>query len=245
MVKPSPPSAEQLDHLIGHTDHRPLTPDEHAALRVGVRQLRASLAGTAAALRRASSGAFHQQVAKERLASVRAECTRIAAEIDASRYEYDNGMRETLTRVLAALGGDAPTQQPGPGVDVGHAGQSARSMLLNLLAEWGMRSGEGARAVVDEALRRHADEVTPCLVAEPAEGLPSLRVITHHGWTPPPTDAEIREQVAAILAPALEEAAGKPAACVGCGSPQIVYRNHLDQPLCCPCARCCPAESTR
>jgi hypothetical protein len=34
------PTAEQLDHLIGHTDHRALTPDEHAALRAGVQALR-------------------------------------------------------------------------------------------------------------------------------------------------------------------------------------------------------------
>ncbi|MFD5916193.1 hypothetical protein ACFVYP_06965 [Kitasatospora sp. NPDC058201] len=61
----NPPTAEQLDHLIGHTDHRPLTPDETALLRAGVRQLRASLAGAGAAVRRAPSGAYVAQLQQQ------------------------------------------------------------------------------------------------------------------------------------------------------------------------------------
>jgi hypothetical protein len=61
----TPPNAEQLDHLIGHTDHRSLTPDEHARLRAGIQQLRASLAGTGAALRRAPSGAYVNQLQQQ------------------------------------------------------------------------------------------------------------------------------------------------------------------------------------
>nr|BFD90696.1 hypothetical protein KitaXyl93_20560 [Kitasatospora sp. Xyl93] len=33
------PTAEQLDHLIGHTANHALTPEEHAALRAGVAEL--------------------------------------------------------------------------------------------------------------------------------------------------------------------------------------------------------------
>lgn len=60
------PTAEELDHLVGHADHRPLTADEHALLRAGIRQLRASLAGAGAAVRRASDSAYHQQVIEQR-----------------------------------------------------------------------------------------------------------------------------------------------------------------------------------
>ncbi|MFG3228141.1 hypothetical protein ACGF07_25615 [Kitasatospora sp. NPDC048194] len=64
------PTAEQLDHLIGHTSGRALTPDEHAALRAGVRALRAVLAGSleatlSATLGRPSLGTYHQQVVKQ------------------------------------------------------------------------------------------------------------------------------------------------------------------------------------
>ncbi|MFJ9448190.1 hypothetical protein ACIRRH_41200 [Kitasatospora sp. NPDC101235] len=38
------PTPEQLDHLIGHTANRALSPDEHALLRAGVQRLRAALA---------------------------------------------------------------------------------------------------------------------------------------------------------------------------------------------------------
>ncbi|MEU1506459.1 hypothetical protein [Kitasatospora sp. NPDC005748] len=65
MTRTPPPSAEQLDHLVDAAGRRRLTPDENAALRAGVRQLRASLAGTAAALRRAPSGGYHQQLVQQ------------------------------------------------------------------------------------------------------------------------------------------------------------------------------------
>ncbi|MFB7907669.1 hypothetical protein ACFC1T_14650 [Kitasatospora sp. NPDC056076] len=61
----TPPTAEQLDHLIGHTANRALTPDEHALLRDRVQRLRAQLAGTGAAVRRAPSGTYHQQVTQQ------------------------------------------------------------------------------------------------------------------------------------------------------------------------------------
>jgi hypothetical protein len=61
---------------------------------------------------------------------------------------------QAVRRVRAALHEAAPTM-PHPG----HASQSGRSMLLNLLAGWGMTSGRGGRVIVDEALRRHAAEL--------------------------------------------------------------------------------------
>ncbi|MFH8380665.1 hypothetical protein ACH4E7_06945 [Kitasatospora sp. NPDC018058] len=61
----TPPTSAQLDHLIGHTANRALTPDEHAALRDGIQALRASLAGTGTALRTAPSGAYHRQVVEQ------------------------------------------------------------------------------------------------------------------------------------------------------------------------------------
>ncbi|MFJ9771176.1 hypothetical protein ACIRVF_08025 [Kitasatospora sp. NPDC101157] len=63
------PTAEQLDHLIGHTDHRPLTADEHAALRAGVRQLR-DLAGRLALAYVADASTSEQ--AEARMAAIRA-----------------------------------------------------------------------------------------------------------------------------------------------------------------------------
>ncbi|MGW2371738.1 hypothetical protein [Kitasatospora sp. NPDC001683] len=64
------PTADQLDHLIGHTANRALTPDEHALLRDGIRALRAILAGSleatlSATLGRPSLGTYHQQVVKQ------------------------------------------------------------------------------------------------------------------------------------------------------------------------------------
>ncbi|MFB8242015.1 hypothetical protein ACFC58_36320 [Kitasatospora purpeofusca] len=64
MTTTPPPTAEQLDHLLGTTDRRRLTAEEAAFLRAGVRQLRASLAGAGAAVRRAPTGAYHQQVVR-------------------------------------------------------------------------------------------------------------------------------------------------------------------------------------
>jgi hypothetical protein len=41
---------DALDHLIGHTDHRALTPTEHAALRKAIAALRSQLKNAATAL---------------------------------------------------------------------------------------------------------------------------------------------------------------------------------------------------
>ncbi|MFE6866031.1 hypothetical protein ACFVFS_05705 [Kitasatospora sp. NPDC057692] len=113
-MKTTPPTAEQLDHLIGHTSNRALTPDEHAALRSGVRQLRASLAGTGAALRRASSGAYHRQVvqraeqAEARIAAVRALADELEAEEAYGGYADANW--EAAQRIRALL--DAAEARP-------------------------------------------------------------------------------------------------------------------------------------
>ena len=37
----------------------------------------------------------------------------------------------------------------------------------------------------------------------------------------------------------IEQAARALAVCCVCGSPDVVYRNYLDQPFCCGCAACC------
>ncbi|WBP89507.1 hypothetical protein [Kitasatospora cathayae] len=77
----TPPTADQLDHLIGHTDHRALTPDEAAALRDGVQRLRAQLAGAGAAVRRAPSGAYVTQLRRQ------------AARADRYRAAWQNARR--------------------------------------------------------------------------------------------------------------------------------------------------------
>jgi hypothetical protein len=46
------PTDEQLAHLIGHADHRPLTAAEAAALRAGVSDLQRRLAAAEATLKR-------------------------------------------------------------------------------------------------------------------------------------------------------------------------------------------------
>lgn len=53
----SVPSAEQLAHLIGHADHRPLTPVEAAALRAGVADLHRRLAAATAVTARRTNRA--------------------------------------------------------------------------------------------------------------------------------------------------------------------------------------------
>lgn len=65
MNRTPPPTAEQLDHLLGTADRRRLTTDEAALLRAGVRQLRASLAGAGAAVRRAQAGAYVAQLQRQ------------------------------------------------------------------------------------------------------------------------------------------------------------------------------------
>ncbi|WP_127361516.1 zinc finger domain-containing protein [Actinacidiphila soli] len=46
--RPKPPTLEQIRHLIGHAEHRALTPAEAERLRAGVEHLSASQAGIAA-----------------------------------------------------------------------------------------------------------------------------------------------------------------------------------------------------
>lgn len=48
----SAPTPEQLAHLIGHADHRALTPTEAAALRAGVADLQRRLAAAETTLHR-------------------------------------------------------------------------------------------------------------------------------------------------------------------------------------------------
>jgi len=47
-ARPNPPSIDQMRHLIGHTEHRALTPAEAGRLRAGIEHLAASQAGMAA-----------------------------------------------------------------------------------------------------------------------------------------------------------------------------------------------------
>lgn len=42
---------------------------------------------------------------------------------------------------------------------------------------------------------------------------------------------------------ALDGPAEQPAVCCMCGSTDVVYRNYLEQPFCCPCAQCCPSPA--
>ncbi|MGW6912525.1 hypothetical protein ACWGB8_01685 [Kitasatospora sp. NPDC054939] len=65
---------------------------------------------------------------------------------------------------------EVPPVEPAPN----HQGQDARSMLLNLLAQWGMKSGNGSRSVVDELLRRHAVEVAASFARQVDRALPQV-----------------------------------------------------------------------
>ncbi|MFD7410138.1 hypothetical protein [Kitasatospora purpeofusca] len=142
----TPPTAPQLDALLGTADRRRLTTDEAALLRAGVRQLRASLAGAGAAVRRAPSGAYHQQVV-HRAEQAEARITAVRA----LHQRFEN-------RCGDCYNPDYPEPWPCPTI----------------------------RALDDTAL--------------------TLRTIRHYAHpVPGPTDAEIREQVTAIIAPALTD----------------------------------------
>lgn len=61
----STPTSEQLDHLIGHADHRPLTPVEAAALRAGVADMRRRLNAAEAVIRRRTARLHAAEAALE------------------------------------------------------------------------------------------------------------------------------------------------------------------------------------
>lgn len=98
---------------------------------------------------------FNQAAPERRLAKA-AQVLELHDRLDhARRVLASHGDRPGLADALHdALNGCVVDEAPD-----GHAGQDARSMLLNLLASWGMRTGSGSRAVVDEALRRYEEEL--------------------------------------------------------------------------------------
>jgi hypothetical protein len=173
------PSAEQLDHLIGHTDHRALTAEEHAALRAGIQQLRASLAGTGAALRRAPSGAYVTQLrqqaaradryrgawqsARRRAADNRSSCDTLqaAAECwanDLARLGHDQMKRaeQAEARVAELTANLAPTED-------------ALTRVLHALADVRATRGLLGRVIADqiEAALNGATQA-PAAVSSPA-----------------------------------------------------------------------------
>ncbi|WP_327679543.1 hypothetical protein [Kitasatospora sp. NBC_00458] len=106
-MNPLPPTAEQLDHLIGHTDHRPLTPDEHALLRAGVRLLREQQAELLTELGGRDAAARERWMQnQERQLGIK------WADFRAGRWEMDlAGGRDFVAAYVAAaraLLGDAP-----------------------------------------------------------------------------------------------------------------------------------------
>ncbi|MCX5209747.1 hypothetical protein OG689_10675 [Kitasatospora sp. NBC_00240] len=92
--------------------------------------------------------------AEAEIITTRAALDEVARDLNMTWLKNDITAEHVVRRVRAAMDGATPVQER-----PSHADQNARSMLLNLLAGWGMRSGHGARAIVDEALRRHTDEV--------------------------------------------------------------------------------------
>lgn len=239
MSRPTTPNAVQLDHLVDTAGRRRLTPDENAALRTGVRQLRASLAGAGAAIRRAPSGAYHQQVVQQ-LADERADRETAKARITAARALHRPvEFVESWTCAECSRTGQVAPSWPCPTIVALDGATSTAWAQFSVEVDGRWQVVPGVQSV----------EVTTCLVAEPADDpgaeTRSLRVTMHPGWTPPPSEAEVREQVTAILAAAPTAIPGQAAVCAGCGSAQVVYRNHADVPLCCPCAHCCSADEAR
>ncbi|MFF2954316.1 hypothetical protein ACFVVU_23600 [Kitasatospora sp. NPDC057965] len=114
-MKMPPLTTEQLDRLLGTADRRRLTPDEAAALRAGVRQLRAQLAGAGAAVRRAPSGAYvvqlQQQAARaSRYRAAWQSARRRAARQDTTVDPYHADHIAELTRAVQAASDAEPPE---------------------------------------------------------------------------------------------------------------------------------------
>ncbi|MFG3050347.1 hypothetical protein ACGFZP_05235 [Kitasatospora sp. NPDC048239] len=105
MTRPTAPSADQLDHLVDTASRRRLTPDEDAALRAGVRQLRASLAGAGAAARRAPTPTYLAQLQQQ---AARAGRYRTAWQSARRRASQEHGIvdrhrADHIARLLHAI----------------------------------------------------------------------------------------------------------------------------------------------
>lgn len=101
------PTLEQLEHLVGHADHRPLTPVEAEALRTGLRHLVERTAHLAAAEATLDRRTRRARTAEVRLALALAAVDGHVPQSDEAR-QLAHEVRSALTMPDPDTGSDQP-----------------------------------------------------------------------------------------------------------------------------------------